>query len=88
MVNVSIEVYQTFRKQMPFIAFCFQQFYVTGKLSGLQQLTNALYCTLPGNDLGSGLISGSLSMSKMDTVLSKPGAHPAFFGGNAVAAVI
>ena len=87
-VQVTVQINKTFRQKAALIPICLQQLHVAGKLTGLQQLSDALGRTLPGDDLGIGLVSGPISMGKVDTVLVIPCGHRAVLCGDAVAAMI
>ena len=87
-VQVTVQINQAFRQKAALIPICLQQLHVAGKLTDLQQLSDALGCTLPGDDLDVGFISGTISMGKMDAVLVIPCGHGAVLRGDTVAAVI
>lgn len=87
-VQVTVQINQAFRQKAALIPICLQQLHVAGKLTGLQQFSDALGCTLPGDDLDVGFISGTISMGKMDAVLVIPCGHGAMLRGDTVAAVI
>ena len=87
-VQVTVQIDQAFRQTAALIPICLQQFHVAGKLASLQQLSDALGHTLPGDDLGVGFISGTISMGKVDAVLVIPCGHGAVLRSDTVAAVI
>ena len=87
-VQVTVQIDQAFRQKAALIPIGLQQLHVAGKLTGLQQLSDALGHTLPGDDLGVGFISGPISIGKVDAVLVIPCGHGAVLRGDAVAAVV
>jgi len=84
LAEIVVQIPELFREEGAFIARSLSQLHIGGKLAVLQKLADTLSGTLPGNDLGGLIVTGSFAVGKMDSILGIPCSDAA----NPVAAMI
>src|SRR5699024_5449326 len=84
LAEIVIQFPESFGKEGAFIARSLSQLHIGGKLAVLQKLSDTLGGTLPGNDLGGLVVTGSFAVGKMDSILGIPCSDAA----NPVAAMV
>ena len=84
LAEIVVQIPELFREEGAFIARSLSQLHIGGKLAVLQKLADTLSGTLPGNDLGGLIVTGSFAVGKMDSILGIPCSDAA----NPVAAMV
>ena len=84
LAEIVVQIPELFREEGAFIARSLSQLHIGGKLAVLQKLADTLSGTLPGNDLGGLVVTGSFAVGKMDSILGIPCSDAA----NPVAAMV
>ena len=64
LAEIVVQIPELFREEGAFIARSLSQLHIGGKLAVLQKLADTLSGTLPGNDLGGLIVTGSFAVER------------------------